>query len=204
MSEFVAHIVNSDATAARTCFERIKDSYPIRLSRDLPQVRSWLLERSRGSERIGLVASSGALRLRPEGIHIKADIDPPNWFLNDRSDVRSSWYLEEVASEFDVQGLELDWVGVCWDGDFHHVGEGWRFQNFSGCRWNAINDPGKREYLRNAYRVLLTRSRQGLVIFVPSVDGTDPTRPSAFYDGTFAFLQRCGIPIIDEPSEKSS
>jgi len=197
LSEFVGHIVDSDAVAAQICYSRIKGSYPIALSRNLEQVRAWLREQSRGTERIGLVASSGALRLRPDGIHMKAEVDPPNWFLNDRFDVRSSWYLEEVASEFDVQGLELDWVGVCWDGDFHHTCDAWQFRTFSGSRWNAMNDPAKKEYLRNAYRVLLTRSRQGLIIYIPRVDGSDPTRPSDFYDGTYAFLQCCGIPALD-------
>jgi DUF2075 family protein len=138
------------------------------------------------------------LRLRPEGIHIKAEIEPPNWFLNDTTDVRSSCYLEDVASEFAVQGLELDWVGVCWDGDFHHSGNHWISQAFKGTKWQSVKDESRRLYLRNTYRVILTRARQGMILFVPKSDGTDPTRPPSFYDGTFEFLRLCGIPTLDE------
>ena len=115
-----AHILDNDSEAARAAYETWKFRYPIYLTRDLGAARDWLRGRARGTERFGLVASSGAQRLRPEGIHIKAEIEPANWFLNDSADVRSSYYLEDVASEFAVQGLELDWVGVCWDGDFYH------------------------------------------------------------------------------------
>jgi hypothetical protein len=143
------------------------------------------------------VASSGAQRLRPAGIHIKATIEPPNWFLNDARDVRSSYYLEEVASESDVQGLELDWAGVCWDGDFHHDGYRWVSQAFKGTKWQSVNDANRRMYLQNAYRVILTRARQGMVVFVPAGNGSDWTRPAAYYDGTYRFLCSCGIESID-------
>jgi hypothetical protein len=140
-----------------------------------------------------LVASSGAHRLRPEGIHIKAAIDPPTWFLNDRNDVRSAYYLEEVATEFDVQGLELDWAGVCWDANLRYGTRGWEYHAFRGTVWQSVNAPERQMYQVNAYRVLLTRARQGLVIFVPYGDNNDPTRPPQFYDGTFGFLQQCGL-----------
>ena len=153
----------------------------------------WLRGKARGTERFGLVASSGAQRLRPEGIHIKARIEPVNWFLNSSSDVRSSYYLEDVASEFAVQGLELDWVGVCWDGDFHHGDAEWISQDFVGTEWRSVNDESGRLYLKNAYRVILTRARQGMILFVPKGDALDRTRPSFFYDGTFEYLQACGI-----------
>jgi hypothetical protein len=143
-----------------------------------------------------LVASSGAQRLRPEGIHIKAEIEPANWFLNDSADVRSSCYLEDVATEFAVQGLELDWVGVCWDGDFYHNQAHWIHQAFKGNRWQSVNDKSKRLYLKNAYRVLLTRARQGMVIFVPRGDSLDHTRPLCCYEGTFDYLRSCGIPML--------
>ncbi len=86
------------------------------------------------------VASSGAQRLRPEGIHTKAEIEPANWFLNERADVRSSYYLEDVASEFDIQGLELDWVGVCWDGEFYHDQRQWVHRAFKGTQWQSVNE----------------------------------------------------------------
>lgn len=197
LSGFVGHIVDNEPEAARATYKAIQGSYPIYLTRDLSAARAWLHRQARGTERFGLVASSGAQRLRPEGIHIKAEIDPANWFLNDSTDVRSSYYLEDVASEFGVQGLELDWVGVCWDGDFHYKGGKWVCQAFKGTKWQSVNDESKRLYLKNAYRVILTRARQGMVLFIPKGDESDRTRPSLFYDGTFKYLLACGIPTLD-------
>ena len=125
---------------------------------------------------------------------MKASADPASWFLNDRFDVRSSFYMEDVATEFDIQGLELDWVGVCWDADLRYRSGNWHFHAFRGSRWNEVRAEARRVYLLNAYRVLLTRARQGMVIFVPRGDETDPTRPRAFYDGTYQFLLDCGLP----------
>lgn len=196
LSTFVGHVVDNEAKEAAQLYQSIRTNYPLYVTRDLAVARNWLRERARGSERIGLVASSGAQRLRPEGIHVKAAIDPPNWFLNSATDVRSSCFLEEVASEFAVQGLELDWTGVCWDGDFYHSSGEWHFQSFKGTKWQFVKDESRRLYLRNAYRVLLTRARQGMVIFVPYGSESDLTRPSKFYDGTFEFLRECGIPVV--------
>ncbi len=196
LSGFVASVLAGDAPNASMLLKQILPRYPIFLSRELSKARDWLRTVGRGSERFGLVASSGAHRLRPEGIHIKAAIDPPTWFLNDRGDVRSAFYLEEVATEFDVQGLELDWAGVCWDANLRYLGDGWQCHSFRGDRWQAVNAQDRRLYLVNAYRVLLTRARQGMVIFVPSGDVNDPTRPPPFYDGTYAFLQECGVPDL--------
>jgi hypothetical protein len=201
LSEFVGHIIVGDSQSARSSYELIRGAYPITLTREISVARNWLVKRARGTERIGLVASSGALRLRPEGIFIKAEVDPANWFLNDRTDVRSSYYLEEVASEFDVQGLELDWAGVCWDGDLNYDRKRWAFQSFKGTKWQTVNDASRQLYLKNAYRVLLTRARQGMIIFVPNGDDSDRTRQREFYDGTFEFLQQCGLPVIDQVAE---
>jgi hypothetical protein len=196
LSEFVGHIIDNAPEAARAAYKRIESSYPLYISRDLAASKSWLKSKARGTERFGLVASSGAHRLRPEGIHIKAKIEPENWFLNSRTDVRSSYYLEDVASEFAVQGLELDWVGVCWDGDFNHSGERWAYQAFKGTKWQSVNNEANRNYLKNTYRVILTRARQGMILFVPKGDSTDRTRPPSFYDGTFDYLRSCGIPVL--------
>jgi len=196
LSNFVSQVIDADSAEARLSYDSIRDDYPIVLTRSLDAAKKWLRTRARGSERTGLVASSGALRLRPAGIHVKSAVDPANWFLNPRTDVRSSYYLEEVASEFDVQGLELDYVGVCWDGDLYHDGKMWSLQSFKGTKWQAVNDTSRRLYLKNAYRVLLTRARQGMVIFVPFGDNTDHTRPARFYDGTFEFLRECGLPAL--------
>ena len=192
LSDFVSHLVDGDARAARAAMAGL-EHYPIALSRDLDEARAWLRTRARGSERYGLVASSGASRLKAEGLNVKAAIEPPNWFLNGRDDVRSSFYLEDVASEFDVQGLELDWTCVCWDADLRHDGAGWQHHKFKGTRWQSVNDRFLRLYLKNAYRVVLTRARQGMVIFVPKGDDHDPTRHPDYYAGIFDFLQRCGL-----------
>ncbi|MBC8643016.1 DUF2075 domain-containing protein [Caballeronia sp. EK] len=197
LSDFIGHVVDNVPSAARTAYEQIRSTYPIFLTRDLAVARDWLRQKARGSERFGLVASSGAQRLRPLGIHMKAPIEPVNWFLNDASDVRSAFYLEEVASEFDVQGLELDWVGVCWDANFHHNGHEWVSKSFKGSKWQSVNDATRRLYLKNAHRVILTRARQGLVLCIPRGDGNDWTRPPAYYDGTYHFLQLCGLQTLD-------
>lgn len=193
LSQFINELIAGEASAASYTYEAIKASYPIVLTRCLTTARAWLRQKGRGSERYGLVASSGALRLKPEGIHVKADIDAPNWFLNPRQDVRSSYYLEDPATEFAIQGLELDWVGMCWDADFRRTEGCWSFHDFLGAAWRNVRDPKRQIYLANAYRVLLTRARQGMVIYVPAGDEADHTRQTHFYDGIASFLKDCGI-----------
>jgi hypothetical protein len=197
LSEFVGVVVAGEADEARQLYQAIKATYPIVVTRSLAQAKQWLLDRARGSERIGLVASSGASRLKPEGINVHEKIDAPTWFLNGRDDVRSSYYMEDPATEFDIQGLELDWVGVCWDADFRSVDGKWQSYRFSGTRWQNVNDENRKVYLTNAYRVLLTRARQGMVIYVPAGDVIDATRPPSYYDGTAAFLSKCGLSPIE-------
>jgi hypothetical protein len=201
VSSLVAHIMDDEHEQAALTFASLSKEYPIFVTRDLATARNWLLKKARGTERVGLVASSGAQRLRPEGIHIKSKVDPANWFLNDRSDVRSSFYLEEVATEFDVQGLELDWVGVCWDADLRHDNRNWIHRAFKGTRWQTVKDESKKLYLKNAYRVLLTRARQGMILFVPRGDPSDPTRLPSFYNPTVEFLGKCGIPLLENDAE---
>ena len=196
LSAFVSAIIDGDLDSARGLYAAIQKDYPIGLTRDIERARQWLKNKARGTERYGLVASSGAIRLKPEGINIKTDIDPVTWFLNDKDDIRSSYYLEDVATEFDIQGLELDWIGVCWDADFRREQNEWGLYAFKGTRWQGVNDKFRRAYLANAYRVLLTRARQGMVIFVPKGNESDYTRPAKFYDETHAFLSSCGITRI--------
>lgn len=196
LSEFVGALVFGDLAAARDLYQVIRGSYPIAITRDLTSARDWLRERARGTERIGLVASSGAARLKPHGINVHEKIGATNWFLNRKTDVRSSFYLEDPATEFDIQGLELDWVGVCWDGDFRFVGEAWSHHRFRGTAWQKINDKYQKAYLTNAYRVLLTRARQGMVLYVPGGDEADPTRSREYYDGTWKVLEGLGLEII--------
>ena len=196
LSSFVSTVLDGDASAAVSFMSDLKDKYPIFLTRDLSTAKNWLRSKARGSERTGLVASSGAHRLRPEGIHIKSEMCPKSWFLNDNEDVRSSYYLEDVATEFKIQGLELDWVGMCWDANLRYVNDKWEFNAFKGSKWQSVKIPTGQIYLINAYRVLLTRARQGMVIFVPRGDALDKTRPPEYYDGTYRYLRSCGIEEI--------
>nr|WP_321510264.1 DUF2075 domain-containing protein [uncultured Hyphomonas sp.] len=193
LSEFVGHVLDNRPEEAQRVYAEIKDRYPIALTRDIDVAREWLRQHARGTERHGLIASSGAYRLRPEGINVRASIDPANWFLNGPDDVRSAYYLEEVATEFDVQGLELDWAGVCWDADLRYQEGGWSHHAFKGTRWQNVNSADRQLYLKNAYRVILTRARQGMVIYVPRGNADDPTRPPEFYDNIATYLARCGL-----------
>ena len=198
LSAFVGCVINNQADQALILYNAIKDVYPITLTRDLHAARTWLLQHARGGELYGLVASSGANRLKPEGINIKAKIKPAEWFLNGKQDVRSCQYLEDVATEFDIQGLELDWVGVCWDADFRYIFEAngtgqWSLNKFTGTTWKKVNSESRQRYLANAYRVLLTRARQGMVIYVPEGDSSDSTRIPEFYDGIYNYLKACGL-----------
>ncbi|MHC5144652.1 MAG: DUF2075 domain-containing protein [Planctomycetota bacterium] len=197
VSALVKTILDVDVNKAQRLFSSLRDNYPIVLTRSLQTARAWLKKKSRGTERHGLVASSGAIRLKPFGVHIKSKVDPPNWFLNDKEDIRSSYFLEEAATEFDIQGLELDWTCVCWDADLRFNNRQWQYKSFRGTSWNNVNDDIRKLYLKNAYRVLLTRARQGMVIFVPEGAPSDHTRQPEFYDQTAEYLMQCGIPLID-------
>lgn len=192
LSAFVGAIISGDANKAKEINGHLIN-YPIYLTRDLEKAKDKLRRWARGSERIGLVASSNAIRLKPYGIFVKGEIDPTLWFLKGKGDIRSSHYLEDVATEFDVQGLEIDWVGVCWDANFRIEDGRWVTYNFSGSKWQSVHDLQKQKYIANSYRVLLTRGRQGIVIFVPEGDDSDQTRKKTFYDQTYEFLKNCGI-----------
>ena len=172
------------------------DKYPIVITRDLNKAKRWLKRQARGSERYGIVVSSQAERLKPHAIDVKSPMNPIHWFLNSKDDVRSSYYLEHVATEFQIQGLELDWVCVTWDADFRYSKEGWKHRSFRGNRWTNIRKEERKHYLKNAYRVLLTRARQGMVIVVPSGDSEDHTRNPKFYDKTYEYLKDIGFTEI--------
>ena len=193
LAAFVKAVLDVDTENAKALYERIKDKYPIVLTRDLNKAKEWVRAQSHGTTRYGLLASSGALRLKPEGIFVKNEINVANWFLNGKEDVRSSYALEDVVTEFDIQGLELDYAIVAWDADFRFVDGQWTYNNFSGSKWNTIRDPERILYLKNTYRVLLTRARQGMVIFVPYGSDTDCTREKVFYDETYRYLEQIGL-----------
>lgn len=193
VAAFVKAVLDCDSETAKDLYSEVQNSYPIYITRDIACAKSWLRSKARGSERYGLLASSGAIRLKPFAINVKNSIDPINWFLNDEKDIRSSYFLEDVATEFDVQGLELDWTCVAWDADLRHNGTEWLRRSFRGAKWQTVNDEDAKRYLKNAYRVLLTRARQGMVIFVPNGSSEDETRPHSFYDETFNYLRALGV-----------
>lgn len=196
LASFVKALLDTNLEEARSIYKHLKNDYPIVVTRNIDAAKQWLRSSARGGEGLGLIASSGAHRLKPYGIHIKAPIEPKTWFLNDKSDVRSAGFLEDVATEFDIQGLELDWTCVAWDANLRKTVDGWEFKNFRGTEWQNINDDIRRRYLLNAYRVLLTRARQGMVIFIPEGDKLDRTRKPEFYDPLFQYFIQCGVKNI--------
>jgi hypothetical protein len=196
VSLLVKQLLDLQPDDARRTLEQVGSKYPIVITRDLARAKQWLKAHARGSERYGIVVSSQAERLKPHAIDVRSPVDPIHWFLDGKEDVRSSYYLEDVVTEFDVQGLELDWACVTWDADFRYSKNGWEYFSFVGDRWNRIKKPERQKYLRNAYRVLLTRARQGMVIVVPPGDSEDSTRKVEFYDPTFEYLQGIGFQEI--------
>lgn len=193
VSHWVKQVLDLEVDAARNMLLQFNKKYPIWLTRDLTKAKQLLRDKARGSERYGIVVSSQAERLRPHAINVKAPMDPINWFLDGKNDIRSSFYLEDVATEFDVQGLELDWACVTWDADFRYSQYGWEHWSFKGSRWEKIRKVERQIYQKNAYRVLLTRARQGMVIVVPNGDTMDHTRNPEFYDATYSYLKGIGL-----------
>jgi hypothetical protein len=196
LSTLIKQLLDLEKTKARETYAALREKYPIVLTRDVAKARSWLRQQARGSERYGIVVSSQAERLKPHAIDVKSPVNPIHWFLHDKDDIRSSYYLEDVATEFHVQGLELDWTCVAWDGDLRFQRTAWQHWSFRGNRWERIQKPERQRYLKNAYRVLLTRARQGMVIVVPQGTPEDPTRAPEFYDATFEYLQSIGFQEI--------
>jgi len=195
LSDFIEEVINGNNLKAKSIFEEIPN-FEFVITRDLNKAKKWLKGNARGTERYGLVASSKAVRLKANGIFVKNEIKAENWFLNDKYDTRSSYYLEDVASEFDIQGLELDWVGICWDANLRRVNNEWNHFKFIGSKWQSVKSVENKEYLSNSYRVLLTRARQGNVIYIPYGDSEDETRPPEYYDETFNYLLSCGLKEI--------
>ena len=195
-SDFIKKLLDLDIDGAQKDLEELDDKYPIYITRDLDKAKKWIKLKARGSERYGIVASSGGKRLRKYGIWVDSSVDPAAWFLNQKSDVRSSYILEQCATEFDIQGLELDWTILGWDADLRHNGTEWEYYSFTGSNWNKIGKEERIKYLLNSYRVLLTRARQGLIIYIPIGDPTDETSLPKFYDYTYNYLKDLGIKDI--------
>jgi Uncharacterized conserved protein (DUF2075) len=197
LATWVNRVLEGDATGAARLSEKF-GNFPILLSRDLPQAKTWLLQNARGHRRCGLVASSGAVRLRAYGIEtsmaIREAYSYPQWFLAPRGDVRSSYQLETVATEFEIQGLELDFVGLCWGGDFtwDKQSNAWRHAEFKGDKWKHVTKQLRVVLVKNKYRVLMTRSREGLLIWVPRGSADDATQDVGAMDDTAEYLIRCG------------
>ncbi|MCG6118320.1 MAG: DUF2075 domain-containing protein [Aquimonas sp.] len=158
-SEFVNRLLDLDVDGARALLPEATARFPLRVTRNLAAGKAWLRARARGSERYGIVVSSAAQRLKPHAIDVRVKVDPVHWFLSGKDDTRSSYYLEDVATEFQVQGLELDWTCVVWDGDLRHAGDAWTHHSFKGTKWQRVLQDDRQSYLLNAYRVLLTRAR---------------------------------------------
>lgn len=196
LSKFVHYVLDRDIDEAKKLYEELKDKYPIYLTRNVEKAKAWLKAKARGSERYGIVVSSQAYRLKPLAIDVRLQPNVVHWFLDDKRDVRSSLFMEDVATEFDIQGLELDWTCLVWDGDFRYAFNGWQHHSFTGTKWQNINKPERQLYQLNAYRVLMTRARQGMIICVPEGNVNDHTRLPEFYDGTFNYLQSLGLEMI--------
>jgi Uncharacterized conserved protein (DUF2075) len=193
LSEWVVALLEDEPLNAKVLLQNHLKDYPIFLTRNLESARKFLRSKNRGHRRTGLVASSGAKRLRPLGLDVTAELDVVNWFLNPKEDVRSSCFLELPATEFAVQGLELDWVGLCWGDDFRKEEEGWSFHAFKGTKWQLERQEERKQFIKNKYRVLLTRGREGLIIFIPEGSLSDHTRPNKNYDTTYEYLKRTGL-----------
>lgn len=195
LSRLIKEILDLDKNAENT-LTQLQDKYPIVLTRDVNKAKVWLKEKARGSERYGIVVSSQAYRLKPLAIDVKTPINHVHWFLAGKDDIRSSYFLEDVATEFQVQGLELDWACITWDGDLRFLKNSWKTYSFVGNKWQNIHKEIRKKYLLNAYRVLLTRARQGMVIVVPNGNSDDHTRQPEFYDSTFNYLQNIGFHVL--------
>lgn len=196
VSSLVKNILDLNITSAKDTYEQLKEKYPIVITRNLSKAKDWLKKMARGTERYGIVVSSQAYRLKPLAIDVKSPMNPVNWFLEGKDDIRSSYFLEDVATEFQVQGLELDWTCVTWDGDLRYTENEWKTYSFAGNKWKNINKEERKKYLINAYRVLLTRARQGMIIVIPEGDINDHTRQPEFYNSTYNYLKKIGIKEI--------
>ena len=202
LSDFVKELLDNNIEKARAVYQKLKNSYPIVLTRDFETAQKWVRSRARGNERYGLLASSEGKRLRGVGIWVPSEINHVGWFLNGKDNVDSSYYLEVAASEFKVQGLEIDFGLLAWDADFRYENGQFGFYRYRGTSWNHINVDQRKRYLKNAYRVLLTRARQGLVIYIPNGNPDDATRKAEYYDGTYEYLKNIGIEECPAPPRK--
>lgn len=204
LSSFVHSLLAFNSDANRLYHDVTNKGYPVVLTRDINKARTFLRQKARGSQQTGILVTKVAARFKPQAVNVLAqgDENAVHWFLEDKTDVRSSNYLEEAATEIQVQGLELDYACILWDADMRYQDGQWQFYKFNGKnKWNPENNADNQKYMLNAYRVLLTRARQGIVICVPEGNARlnseglpeDATRLPKFYDGTYHYLKSIGI-----------
>lgn len=206
LSAFVHSLLDFNSDAAQLYKDVSAKGYPVVLTRDINKARAWLRSHARGSEQTGILVTKVAARFKPQAVNVLAqdDDNAVHWFLEDKTDIRSSNYLEEAATEIQVQGLELDYACVLWDADMRYEDGKWGYYKFNGRnKWNPENNLENRKYMLNAYRVLLTRARQGIVICVPEGNSRlnsegfpeDATRLPEFYDSTYEYFK--GLELIE-------
>ena len=195
LADYVDLVLNGRPNEAADLFRNL-DKFEIVLTRNINSAREWLRRKRRATERSGVVAFSSAIRLKAEGVFVKNEVEPENWFLNGRDDIRSSDYLEDCVTEFDVQGLELDWTCVCIDANLRIAGCILTPMLFRGTKWQQVRDEERKKYILNAHRVLLTRARQGMVIFIPLGSAEDHTRDPRWYEDIYQYFKSCGLPDL--------
>ena len=204
LSDFVHACLSFSPNATSLYKDVSQKGYPVLLTRDINKARSWLRGKARGSQQMGILVTKVAARFKPQAVNVLAqgDENAVHWFLEDKTDIRSSNYLEEAATEIQVQGLELDYACVLWDADMRYENGRWGYYKFNGkTKWNPESNEEQRKYMLNAYRVLLTRARQGIIICVPEGNSRlnsegfpeDATRLPEFYDGTYEYFKHIGI-----------
>lgn len=197
VANFVHYLLNNEQEEAAKIYNEIKKVYPICMTRDFNTAKKWIKMQTEGKNcRYGLIASSQAKRLRAEGIWVECKCKPEKWFLEGKDNIKSSYFMEEVATEFDIQGLEIDYALVGWDADYRYENGHFECYKPSGSKWQTINKEDNRRYLKNAYRVLLTRAREGFIIFIPKGDNSDNTRLCKYYDELWKYLDIIGIEIV--------
>ena len=195
LSDWVEHVLGGRPSEAASLLKTLPH-YPIVMTRCLAEARRWTATHTRGLRRCGLLASSGARRLRSDGISVTENVDPVHWYLKPSTDVRSSTFLELPMTEFGVQGLELDWACLAWGADLTRANDEWVIESFRGTKWQKVNQRDRRDYAINRYRVLLTRAREGMAIWVPTGSASDTTRPPAKYDSVAHYLSSCGVELL--------
>lgn len=197
VANFIHYLLNNDKEKASSIYQEIKKVYPIYMTRNLNTAKKWIKQQTKNKNcRYGLIASSQAKRLRSEGIYVECKCKPEKWFLEGKHDIKSSYFLEEVATEFDIQGLEIDYAIIGWDADYRYENGKFECYKLNGSKWQKINKVDNRRYLKNAYRVLLTRAREGFIIFIPQGDNSDDTRLEKYYNELHNYLSHIGIPTV--------